>query len=285
MPNGPIDLHTHTCFSDGSMSPDKLIDLACEKGLQAIGITDHDTVDGILALRRAAYKPPGEIEVVAGIELSSEIFEQEIHILGYFVNPLKSGLTSALGHLKETREARNLQIIERLNTLGVAIGIDDLPAGASRSLSRAHIAQALVERGYSQSINEAFSHYLSAKVGIAYIRRERLHYGDVIGLIHEAGGLAFLAHLNQITCKEDELYTMCKTLKQAGLDGIEGYYSEYGEDWQKMCAALMSQFHFLSSGGSDFHGAYKKGLQLGTGFGGLHVPYVVLERMKQALHG
>jgi predicted metal-dependent phosphoesterase TrpH len=274
-----IDLHAHTTFSDGSMSPVELIEYACKKQLKAIAITDHDCVDGIRHLQKINYVPCKEIEIVPGIELSSKISGHEIHILGYFLDVNHPGLHKKLELLKKTRAERNLKMLQRLQMQKIDISEEEISVKGSHSISRAHIASLLVKKGYVPDYKTAFNQYLSSH-GSAYVERERLTPKDSIETIQKAGGLAFLAHLNQIDADKDELYTICQTLKGYGLCGIEAYYSEYDNNWNALCAGILKRFDFLATGGSDFHGTHKPGLDLGVGYGRLKIPYSLLQSIK-----
>ncbi|NBL00624.1 MAG: PHP domain-containing protein [Erysipelotrichia bacterium] len=276
-----IDLHTHTTFSDGSMTPEELVGYACEKNLKAIAITDHDTIDGVKRLLESSYVPPKEIEIVQGIELSSMIQGFEIHILGYYFDLNNDMMNRKLYYLEQTRIERNLKMIRRLQELNIDISDEEMSFDDCRSISRAHMADLLVKKGYCLDYQMAFNQYLSSR-GKAYAERERLSPKDSIETIHNAGGLTFLAHLNQIGCSEDELYAICQELKNIGLSGIETYYSEYDPYWSSFCSDIQQKYNFLACGGSDFHGTYKKGLDLGVGFGKLRVPYHMLQTIKKA---
>lgn len=276
-----IDLHTHTTFSDGSMNPEELVGYACEKNLKAIAITDHDCIDGVKHLFESSYIPPKEIEIVQGIELSSKIQGFEIHILGYYFDVNSEMLHRKLHYLEQTRIERNLKMIQRLQEQNIDISAEEMSFDDCRSISRAHMADLLVKKGYSSDYHMAFGQYLSSQ-GKAYVERERLSPKDSIETIRNAGGLTFLAHLNQIDCSKDELYTICRELKNNGLCGIETFYSEYDPYWYACCSDIQQKFDFLACGGSDFHGTYKKGLDLGVGYGMLQVPYHLLQTIKKA---
>ena len=273
-----IDLHTHSTYSDGTLTPTELICHGKEKQLRAIALTDHDTIGG-LEEALAAGKRFG-LEVIPGIELSS-FGETEMHILGYFIDPASQVLRERLAELIKTRNDRNRRMVVRLQDAGFDLQPSDLPDPDTQSVTRAHIAAAMVKRGYVESISEAFANYLSpGKIG--YIARERLSPKDCIQLIRNAGGEAYLAHLNQIRLDDQRLMAALAQLKEQGLAGIEGYYSEYDQRWRERCKAYSSSLGLRMSGGSDYHGANKK-VELGTGFGNLQIPYSVLEQMRQKI--
>src|SRR5581483_5585958 len=191
-----IALHAHTTYSDGSATPSELLTEARDEGAAAVAITDHDTVAG-LAEGRAAAAALG-VEFIDGIEISAEYSPGTMHVLGYFINPDSAGLNATLVELREARERRNPQIAERLQALGCAIAYEEVERIASNEVvGRPHFARLLVERGYAASIQDAFDRYLG-KGAAAYVEKARLSPAASIALIHEAGGVAVLAHPYQL---------------------------------------------------------------------------------------
>lgn len=274
-----IDLHTHSTASDGSMSPAELVRHAKEKGLAAIALTDHDTVDGVAeALKEGARIG---IEVIPGIEISAD-FKPEMHILGYFPNiNVYTEIIKELDEIKQGREVRNKKIINRLNELGIDIKLDEVKEAAFGDiLGRPHIARVLLNKGYVRSIDEAFDKYLS-KDGLAYFKRFELKPQDGIGAIRNAGGLPVLAHPVLLRKTYDELDKLLAELKGFGLVGIEAVYSENSKDDTGNLMRLAIKHDLIVTGGSDFHGSFKPGLELGKGRGNLEVPYELLEKLKR----
>ncbi|MGD8989694.1 MAG: PHP domain-containing protein, partial [Syntrophobacterales bacterium] len=186
-----IDLHTHSSYSDGSFSPGQLVQLAKDKGLRAIALTDHDTVAGLEEALAAGKEL--EVEVVPGVEISAQYPPGTMHILGYYVQPSHPELLRDLEKLQKARAARNPKIIERLQALGLEISWTEVLNLSGGQVGRPHIAQVLLHRGYVSSINEAFSRYLK-KGAIAYVEKFRFPPDEAIAMIRNAGGLAALAH-------------------------------------------------------------------------------------------
>lgn len=275
-----IDLHTHSTYSDGSMAPDELVRHAKSAGLTAISLTDHDTVDGVAAAV-ATGRDIG-IEVVPGIELSASS-RTETHILGYFIDTKNAGLKGSLSRALEVRERRMSETADALKRLGFDVTQRDARDCAGGAIiGRAHFARAMVAKGYAGSVKEAFDRYLS--VGRpAYINVQLLSPGECVRLIRSCGGLAFVAHVHTTRLDGDELYTFLKGLKDEGLSGIEGYYSEYTPARQLEYTQLASRLGLAVSGGTDFHGTMKPHITIGVGFGNMSVPDEVLLDLKSLL--
>jgi 3',5'-nucleoside bisphosphate phosphatase len=274
-----IDLHSHTSYSDGSASPAQLIALAHSQGACAIAITDHDTVAG-LAEGRAAADELG-IEFVNGIEISADYSPGTMHILGYFINVESQTLAVKLDELRNARNSRNPQIAARLQALGLDINYEDVARLAGKEVvGRPHFARLLVDRGYARGIQDAFDRYL-AKGAAAYVEKARLSPADSIALIHEAGGVAILAHPYQLKLPsiEEEEQLIVK-LAAMGLDGIEAIYSRHSPVERDTYAQIAARHGLLVTGGSDYHGTYKPDIDIVIGKGDLEVPYVLIERIK-----
>lgn len=273
-----IDLHTHSLFSDGSMTPEEVVLEAKNGGLSAIALTDHDT---ILGLDRAIAE--GErlgVEVIPGVELSTEGISQ-VHVLGYYIDRTNPRLLAAFAAQQEERRRTHEAYMQKLNDYGFVITEEEVrrvaPVGG---IGRAHYAKVMMEKGYVESVSEAFAKYLFVGAP-CYVKREVMTPEEGIALIHEAGGVAFFAHPYQTKLDDEGIFKLMKQLKAAGLDGVEGYYSEYtpamGEKFRQMAEDL----NLLLSGGSDFHGAMKPHIQIGSGINGnLAVDYALLEKIR-----
>ncbi|HOP10164.1 MAG TPA: PHP domain-containing protein [Oscillospiraceae bacterium] len=274
-----IDLHTHSTRSDGSMSPIELIDHAKKSGLEAISLTDHDTADGVKeAMTRGAEIG---IEVVPGIELSAQS-DTETHILGYFIDIDHPALKEALVKIKETRSIRSQRNCEKLRALGYDVSMEEAKQVAGGALvCRAHFARLLVDKGYMPSVKLAFDTLL-ANGKPAYDDTQYLTAAQAVGLINEIGGMAFLAHLHLTRKPDDVLEQFVIELKEAGLAGIEGYYTEYTPELQDKYQTMAKRLGLLISGGTDFHAAMKPHISIGVGLGNLNIPYSVLENIKKA---
>lgn len=270
-----IDLHTHSHHSDGSMTPDGLVKLAKDSGLKAIALTDHDTFDGVAEAVEAGKQY--DVEVIPGIEFSV-VSTGETHILGYGIDITEKEINTAVEKAKELRLINNQRTAKALQKLGFNITVADArnisPIG---NLGRAHFAKVMELKGYVSSVKEAFDLYLQ-KGKPAYNSLRLLEAEEAIRLIHGAGGKAFLAHLH-LTKKGGKLEEYVKELKGYGLDGIEGYYTEYDEAMEAEYRALAKKYGLSLSGGTDFHGSNKPHIKLGVGYGNLKIPYSLLDNI------
>ena len=274
-----IDLHTHTTHSDGSASPQELIERACAKRARAVAITDHDTV-GALGEARAAAERFG-VEFVDGIEISAEYSPGTMHILGYCIDGESGALANKLLELKQARERRNPQIANRLRLLGFDISYDEVAKVAGNQVvGRPHFARVMIEKGHVASIQEAFDRFLK-KGAAAYVEKARLSPAESIALIHEAGGVAVLAHPYQLKLESYEAADeLVGELARVGLDGIEALYSRHSAAQRDSYSEIALRHDLLVTGGSDYHGSYKPDISLVTGLGDLEVPYDLLEALK-----
>lgn len=279
MLTGTIDLHTHTTHSDGSATPEELIDKASAKGARAVAITDHDTVTALAEARAAAGR--FGIEFVAGVEISAEFSPGTMHILGYCIDEASTAFREKLAELRRTREERNPQIASRLQSVGLDISYEEVVSTAGNEVvGRPHFARLMVEKGYVTSIQEAFDRFLK-KGAAAYVEKARLSPVDSIELIHESGGVAVLAHPYQLKLSSYEQVDQLVTeLAGLGLDGIEAVYSRHSPAERANYAEIAVRHHLLVTGGSDYHGSYKPDIDIVSGLGDLEVPYALLEAVK-----
>jgi hypothetical protein len=274
-----IDLHTHTTHSDGSATPDQLIEKASLNGARAVAITDHDTVTAVAEARVAAQRHA--IELVSGVEISAEFSPGTMHVLGYCVDDESPSLRDKLHHLKQAREQRNPQIAGRLQLLGFDLSYDEVVQTAGNEIvGRPHFARLMVERGYVTSIQEAFDRFLKKGAG-AYVEKARLSPAKSIALIREAGGVAVLAHPYQLGLSSyEQIDELVAELADCGLDGIEALYSRHSPAERASYSEIAARHGLLVTGGSDFHGSYKPDIRIVTGLGDLEVPYELLEAVK-----
>lgn len=273
-----IDLHTHSTESDGMLSPEALIELAAGQQLSAIALTDHDTVSG-LAAARAAAECLG-IELVPGIELSTDYHGTEVHILGYYIEEDNALFLGKLQEFCDAREERNKKMALRLKEEGFDFTYEQLRAAFPDSvLTRAHFARFLKDRGYVKTMDAAFHQYLGNNCR-CYVPRERITPMEAVDLIHQGGGLAFFAHPMLCSMGTDSLEALIAALKDRGLDGLEAIYSTYSPREESLVLAFAERYSLLVSGGSDFHGSNKPDICLGTGKGNLRIPYLCLQRIK-----
>ncbi len=269
-----IDLHVHTTASDGTMSPKEVVSLATMLGLKAIALTDHDTMDGLQEAGETAELMG--ISVVPGIEISSDYRGKEVHILGYFLDPDAQKLKDYMAWVRRSRRTRNEKIIEKLQKKGYSITLEQLESEFPGAvLGRPHIARKLVELGAVHSVKEAFRRYLDTGRS-CYVPREYIPFVDGAKLIRDCGGVAVLAHPLQYGFTKSELEALVKAAVDAKFTGMEILYTGYTQgDIQKLYD-LAEEYTLLPTGGSDFHGDNKPGVQLGSGDGKLAVPAYML---------
>ena len=266
----PVDLHVHSTASDGTLSPARLVRLAAESGLSAFALTDHDTVAGVQEALCAARDT--ELTVIPGIELSCPYQDRELHILGLFLDWQDPALNGALAALCQARRARNERILSLFQQDGFPLTWEDV-AGTEHGfvITRAHFARALLKRGCVSSMNEAFVRYLDP--GKKYfLPKEALDPEQAIRLIRSAGGFPALAHPLQYRLGWTGLNALLSYLKERGLAGLEVYYSSHTAGDTIRLRESARRFGLLETGGSDFHGANKPDIRLGTGRGSLRVP-------------
>lgn len=278
---GFVDLHTHSRCSDGTFSPSELVDYAIEKGLGAVALTDHDTVDGLDELIEYAKDKP--IEVIPGIEYSTEYNNRDVHIVGLFIDHKAPVFQEYLARFKQSRTDRNYKLCANLRGAGIDITYEALmETFPGAVITRAHYAAFLLDKGYVKSRSEAFDRYLGD--GTPYfVHREKVTPEEVIGVTLKAGGIPILAHPALYKLGREQLDVLVKRLKDAGLMGIECFYSTFTPAEEKQMHALAEKYNLLPSGGSDFHGANKPGLDLAVGYGRLSVPDRILADLKKTL--
>lgn len=276
-----IDLHVHSTESDGTLTPEALIALAKGKNLAAMALTDHDTVSGLAAARLAA-RDVG-IELVPGIELSTDYNGTEVHMLGYYIDDTNFEFLKKLEEFCSQREERNKKMVRKLQDAGFAITYEDLLAAFPDSvLTRAHFARFLVDRGLIRDMDTVFRKYIGNDCS-CYVPREKVTPFEAIELIHAGGGLAFFAHPVLCHMNHDRLDAFVKSLKEHGLNGLEAIYSTYLPGDERNIKRLAGKYDLLISGGSDFHGSNKPHIQLGTGKGNLKISYNYLQQIKTAV--
>lgn len=242
-----VDLHTHSTASDGTLSPEGVIEAAVRCGLTALALTDHDTIDGVPTARAAGER--AGVRVIAGVELSAFQGEHEIHLLALHLSHLDA-LEKRLGELRASRYTRAQKIVEKLNTLGVPLTLDEvLQQSNGGAVGRPHIARALIARGAVHDFRDAFTQYLGNS-GSAFVPKDHLSIEDAIAIAHEAGGLAIWAHPGDGGRRE-----RLEPLVAMGLDGLEIRHPSHSAEDVKRFQALTDFFNLVPSGGSDWHGA------------------------------
>lgn len=276
-----IDLHSHTSESDGTFSPAELIAEAQRVGVRTLGITDHDTFSGH-DLAAPVARQAG-LELVSGIELSTKLNGQSVHLLGYF--PWADGLREDgldefrawVLEMQASRRDRNVRLVARLRELGVEITLEEAQARGRGMTGRPHFAQLLLEKGYVDNLQQAFDDYLdeSAK---GYVYRQEPQFAEGVARIRRAGGIASLAHPIRV---KGDVAALLPALCGAGLHAIEAYHSDHSPEDTRSYLELAGRYGMLATGGSDFHGAAKPGVELGTGRGNnLLIPDDLLERLR-----
>ena len=269
MPN--IDLHIHTVYSDGTSTPEEVVCRAKELGLTAISITDHDSVAG-LEEAMATGKKIG-LEVIPGIELSTDIGEDEIHLLAYYPDYKDKRFLSRLKEFQSTRAKRNRELLKRLEELGMFISDTELREIATRGvISRLHIARLMVKKGYVSSIGAAFEEWLSSGKP-AYVKRRKISPSQIIRLVLKAGGVPVFAH-PYLSGRDD----LIPALVKAGLAGIEVYHNAHSAKTRERYKEIAQKYHLLITGGSDCHGNAKYNILMGR----TKVPASLLKDLKAA---
>lgn len=277
---GQIDLHVHSIRSDGTMTPKELVDYAVSKGLKAMALTDHDTVDGIDEIMEYAKDKP--VEIIPGIEYSTQYNERDVHIVGLFIDHKAPVFLAYLARLRQSRIDRNHKLCANLRSAGIDITYEVLLASFPDAvITRAHYAKFLLDKGYVKSRDEAFERYLGDHTPY-FVHREKVTPEEVIDVTRRAGGIPVLAHPTLYGLGSEQLDLLIGRLKAAGLMGIETYYSTYSPSEEKKIKALADKYGLLPSGGSDFHGENKPGLDLATGYGRLYIHEEVLAQMRRA---
>ena len=288
----PIDLHTHSTKSDGTFSPEELIRYAQAKGLSAIALTDHDTADGIeealktaQILREEAQVPSGSSspavpDVIPGVELSTQYRGRDIHVVGLFIDWRNSGFNTRLREFADARIYRNQKMCRLLTEGGYPVNYEELLSFFPDTVvTRAHFAQYMLEKGFISSIDEAFRKLIGDDCPF-FVPREKISPQDGVSFLLEYGAVPVLAHPLQYKMSDDQLCELLTSLCGYGLSGIEVYYSGYKPADTAYLSRLAERFGLLPSGGSDFHGSRKKGLDLGTGYGHLYVPDTLLPPLR-----
>lgn len=275
------DLHTHSHYSDGTYSPAELISEAEAKGLSAVVLCDHNTVEGLGEFFAAAKGKA--VEALGGVEFSTDYGEVELHIVGMFITPEHlEAVDGMAAELRRRKDESNVALVENLQRGGYDIDYGEIKAANPGIVNRAHIAANLVEKGYTGSIKEAFDTLL-AKDGGYYVQVRRLDVFETIKFIKSIGAVAILAH-PFLNLTERELREFLPRAIESGLDGMETLYSDYDEKTTTLAVRIAGEFGIKQSGGSDFHGDRKPSISLGTGRGELRVPESVLDGLRAAIN-
>lgn len=266
-----MDLHVHTRCSDGLLSPSQVVTEAKRLGLSAVGIADHDAISGIAEAVETGIRLG--VEVVPGLELSSQLHNRDLHILGYFFDSTNPRLCKHLALFREERQHRAERMVHKLNEIGVNIRIDEVEAKSKGcSIGRPHIAEVLMDKGYVETFQDAFRHYIGYG-GNAYVEKYKISPEEAIALIADAHGLSFLAHPGPIVSD-----AILLELIKSGLDGLEVVHPNLTAERTQELQEIARMHNLLISGGSDCHGGREGNLQMGR----YKVPYALLDMMKAA---
>ncbi|MEA1903447.1 MAG: PHP domain-containing protein [Actinomycetota bacterium] len=278
-----VDLHTHSTASDGSVDPARLVGMAVERGLTALALTDHDTLEGVAEAAEAADTV--DLELISGTELSLAYDRGGMHLVVLWLEPGPGPLQDKLLALQHGRGDRNTRIVEILNDHGMALTMDEVAVEAGGgSVGRPHIAAVMVDKGYVPDIRTAFDDWL-ANDQPAYVNRPKLNPEEAIRLARQSGAVPVLAHPHTLGVhRSHEMAALLNRLRSAGLVGLEAIYATYRRHEREGYADLARRFGLVPSGGSDFHGTYKPGLELGIGYGDLVVRESTLEELRAHAH-
>lgn len=272
-----IDMHVHSNCSDGTYTPTELVEYAAEKGLRAFALTDHDTTEGIREAQEAA-KSRG-VEVIPGIEFSTNYHNRDIHILGLGINPDDVHFQEWLTQFQDSRDSRNEKMIGKMQEAGIDITLDEMKRRYPDAVwTRAHFARYLRDEGYVKSNQEAFDRYLGDRAR-CFVPREKVTPFQAVQLIHAGGGKAVLAHPLLYHMGSAALETLVTELKKQGLDGLEAIYSQNRWTDEMHMIQLAKRYGLKITGGTDFHGSNKPGLDLAVGYGKMKIPYELWEQL------
>lgn len=282
---GVADLHTHTTASDGTSTVKERVEQARERGLEALAVTDHDRIPDELDGRSRTL---GGLELITGVEVKAEVSGTKVEVLGCYVDPAASELREILGKVRGYRENRNRKMTRKfVDVTGIDTSYDEMRNRARGGLGRPHFARMLVDEGLVNSVSEAFDEYLGEDDDV-YVPSERVDHESVVRAIHDAGGVASLAHPGRIDVGTEEVHAMVEEMVDKGLDGIEVWYpygeiaSERGSDvGVEEALELADENDLLRTGGSDCHGEGSDKFRIGE----VRVPAEDLERLRRAAEG
>lgn len=256
-----LDLHIHTTASDGSLTPTQVVQLARKKGFSLIAVTDHDTMGGVAEALEAGKKY--NVDVVPGVEISSGV-TLEVHMLGYGMSPDHPVMKAMLEDMRAARVERMERIIENLQKMGVPITVEEVEAVAGGAIGRPHIAQVLIAHGLVPDVRTAFREYIGVGAK-AYVERRKMTSEQVIANIRDAGGVPVLAHGGLLRISEVELNQWIDSMAKKGLMGLECYHNAHTPQMERLLRAAAERNGLLVTGGSDFHGASRPDVEMGTG--------------------
>lgn len=277
-----IDLHVHTTVSDGELDPKDVVRRAKEKGVSAIAIADHDAVDGLDEAIEEGKKIG--VEVIPAIELNAKVEKGKMHILGYYMNYKDVDFANKMNLLRKDREDRNEEFIKEFNKQNINITIEQVKKYAvGNVIAKPHFARALLENGYINDIEEAYSNYFNVPP-LKNIQRKSITPKEAIKLIKDAGGIAVIAHPITLKLNDEELDDKIKKLKTYGLDGMECYNNIHTPEDVTKLKKIARENNMLITAGSDFHGPISTpGVEIGSGKNGNIISDIpdMLENLKK----
>lgn len=272
-----VDLHLHSNFSDGSATPSEIVELAVATGLMGIALTDHDILEGIPEARAAAEA--NDLEFIAGVEMSVDWQGSAMHLLVYFLEDEEGPLQNKLVAVREGRASRNIQIISALQANGIDITMAEVASVAGEgSMGRPHFAKVLVDKGVVTTMSEAFNNWLGTGQP-GYVARTRLDAFEAVELARQSGAVPVIAHPHTLGLDATDYAHAFRELTDAGLGGIEAYYTDYSQDLREHVAQICTDLGIAATGGSDFHGTYKPDIKVGIGLGDLSVSDLAFQHL------
>ena len=275
-----IDLHIHSTFSDGTDTPEEIVEKAYNMGLSAIALTDHDIIDGLFPFQKAAKQYPS-LRVLNGCELAVSHPYATVEIIALEIMDVEA-FRRRQDAVEQKRHEANLERINMLQKQGIDISFEEVSidknGNSHRLVGRPHFAQALVKKGYAESINDAFQRFLGEN-GSAYIKRDNPSVKETIEFVNNSGAVSILAHPALTGVEREDLIVLIKELKGYGLQGIECYHSEHSDAQTLQYLKIASDLGLKVSGGSDYHGLIKPDISLGYGKGNLNIPDSVLDNL------
>lgn len=273
-----VDLHTHSNYSDGTFSPMEIIKCANKSNISSLALTDHDTVNGVE--EAIYYGNKYGVEVISGVEISAMYDENELHIVGLFLDIYDVEFNKKLEIARNKRDERNFLMVEKLRENGIKIDYNNILKKSAGVITRANIAREIVECGYAKNNNECFERFIG-KGKFGYVKPDLINVKDAINMINKNGGIAILAHPLIYKMSNKRLEMIVSEMAKDGLKGIEAYYSSYSQADINYVKLIAGKNGLVISGGSDFHGLNKPKISLGKGYGDLLVPYSVVEGLKK----
>ena len=270
MENKLIDMHTHSIYSDGELSPEELIKRAIEHNIGIMALTDHNSIDGVKTIdRNSEYIKNSGIKIINGVELSAKVDKGQMHILGYDYDIDNEYLNEQLFLQKENNLHYILSVMEQIKRdYGIVFGYHDIVnlVTANHNLGRPDLALLCMKYGYSESVSEAFDKYLNPAKEVVRDTNKRITYEECIYMIKQANGIPVLAHPKSLLLNHEEFISLLEKMIDCGLEGIEVFHSTHTKEEMKYYEMIARRYNLLISGGSDYHGAtIKPDIELGTG--------------------